>query len=149
MKTPLPLEWVNKIFTKLTLVYGRDFASRWEGMNISDVKVDWAHELGGFQDNPKAITHALQNLPPAKPPTVLEFRALAQKRPADAVAFLDVPKAYAEKVAAQLLAMAPVRSQPLADSKEWARRIMARHADGDNILLYSLNCAKTALGIAA
>lgn len=27
----LPAAWIDKIFTKLTLAYGRDFLGRWEG----------------------------------------------------------------------------------------------------------------------
>jgi hypothetical protein len=78
---PLPSEWVDRIFEKLTLVYGRDFLGRWEGLDIDAVKADWAHELGGFGAEPSAIRHALEHLPPGKPPTVLEFKAMAQRVP--------------------------------------------------------------------
>ena len=79
----LPVFWVDQIFSKLTLIYGRDFSSRWEGMNISDVKADWAHELDGLDKSPQRIAYALKNLPVSKPPTVLEFRATAWKMPAE------------------------------------------------------------------
>lgn len=148
MKTPLPNAWVDKIFKKLSLVYGRDFASRWEGLDVAEVKADWAHELAGFEANPKTIAHALQNLPPAKPPTVLEFRALAIKCPTEAVPAIQAPPADPEKIAEQLLAMEPTRKRPMVDSKGWARRIIGRHKAGDRIKLYSLMCAKKALGIA-
>lgn len=75
----LPFVFIDQIFSKLTLIYGRDFASRWEGMNISDVKADWAHELDGLDRSPQRIAYALKNLPTSKPPTVLEFRATAWK----------------------------------------------------------------------
>lgn len=145
----LPMPWVEKIFKKLTLVYGRDFLSRWEGVSISDVKTDWAHELTGFDANPKAIAHALQNLPIDKPPTVYQFRTIAYKCPSDAVVFIDQPKASAERIAAELLAMVPIRNQPKVDGKEWARRLISRHDAGDMIRPYSLNLAKGALGLAA
>ena len=60
----LPLPWIDKIFEKLTIVYGRDFIGRWEGLEISDVKTDWGHELSGFENWPGAISHALATLPP-------------------------------------------------------------------------------------
>lgn len=78
----LPIVFIDQIFAKLTLIYGRDFAGRWEGMNVSDVKADWAHELDGLDRSPQRIAYALKNLPLSKPPTVLEFRATAWKMPA-------------------------------------------------------------------
>jgi len=72
----LPETWVDRIFTKLSLVYGHQFLSRWDGLALADVKADWAHELRGFAQNPNAIAYALEHLPPGKPPTVLEFRAI-------------------------------------------------------------------------
>ena len=77
----LPLAWVEKVFRKLTVVYGRDFMARWEGQEINDVIEDWAEELAGFVNWPEAIAWALKNLPDSKPPTVLEFRALCFKAP--------------------------------------------------------------------
>ena len=57
---------VDVIFTKLNLTYGRDFSSRWEGIDMQDVKNDWAHELAGCEKNPQSIKYALQNLPHSK-----------------------------------------------------------------------------------
>lgn len=93
---------VEIVFTKLSLVYGRDFLSRWEGLELNDVKSDWAHELSGFERNPGAIKYALQNLP-SKAPHVLEFRSICQRAPEPApAALLDRPKANPEVVKAAL-----------------------------------------------
>jgi hypothetical protein len=89
---------IDVVFTKLSLTYGRDFLGRWEGMDLLDVKNDWAHELGGFENNPSAIKYALQNLP-AKAPTVIEFRHICQRAPEPMpAALLDRPKANPEVV---------------------------------------------------
>lgn len=72
----LPDAWVDRIFEKLTLVYGHQFLSRWDGIPIADVKANWAEELSRFQQNPSALAYALDNLPAGKAPTVLEFRVL-------------------------------------------------------------------------
>jgi hypothetical protein len=93
---------VDMIFTKLTLVYGRDFLSRWEGLDLGHVKDDWGHELAGFAAHPEAIAYALQNLTPGKPPTVLEFRAIARKAPLPEFKELPAPQADREKVKALL-----------------------------------------------
>jgi hypothetical protein len=141
----LPAAWVDRIFTKMALVYGRDFASRWEGLNLVDVKADWAHELDGYDKHPKAIAHALQNLP-SRPPTVLEFRALARAAPSDAALALGAPRANAVRVAAELEKLVPLRVAAGCDSLGWARRIVARHAAGDRVPLHSLRMARSALG---
>lgn len=143
----LPAEWTDKIFKKLTLVYGRDFLARWEGVNICDVKTDWSHELAGLEERPKAIAWALQNLPPVKPPTVLEFRKLANTLPAEATVLLDTPRADPARMAEALAKMAPAPVK--ADGKQWARNIMARYEAGDRIGVYSLKTACAALRLDA
>lgn len=101
----LPLAWVEKVFRKLTVVYGRDFMARWEGQEISDVIEDWAEELSGFVNWPEAIAWALKNLPDSKPPTVLEFRALCFKAPKPERLALPEPvadPAFAKQVLGQV-----------------------------------------------
>lgn len=89
---------VDMIFAKCALVYGRDFAGRWEGMNLAEVKADWARELGGLLDNPSRIKHGLEHLPPEKPPTVLSFRALCIGAPDIQAPQLKAPRASDELV---------------------------------------------------
>lgn len=79
----LPSNWIEPIFTKLTLIYGQQFLRRWQDLDLDAVKDDWAHELDGLDHSPKRIAYALQNLPPEKPPTVLEFRAIAWRMPVE------------------------------------------------------------------
>lgn len=103
----LPKPWIDKIFTKLALVYGREFMARWDALGIpeDEVKADWAHELEGFDKWPEAIAHALKHLPADKPPTVLQFRALCRQAPARELPQLPRPKADPEKVKAELAKM--------------------------------------------
>lgn len=89
----LPLAWVEKIFKKLTLAYGRDFTARWEGIETADVIEDWSHELAGFANWPEAISYALQHLPAGKPPTVFEFRAICYLAPKPNLPALPEPAA--------------------------------------------------------
>ena len=88
---------VDLIFTKCSLVYGRDFLSRWEGIDLEAVKADWVHELGGLLDKPQAIRHALTHLPP-RPPNVVEFGKLCIAL-LDTYTALPPPKANEEIVA--------------------------------------------------
>jgi hypothetical protein len=93
---------VDIVFKKLSLRYGRDFLSRWEGLDLVDVKSDWAHELDGFESAPHAIHYALQNLPDSKPPNVAEFRAIARRVPAPVTLRIDAPRANPAIVRAEL-----------------------------------------------
>ena len=144
----LPIEWVERIFAKLTLAYGRDFLGRWEGVDLADVKTDWAHELEGFGAHPEAIAYALANLPP-RAPTVIEFRAVARRAPAPEAPRLEAPKADPERIKAEMAKLAPLRAAPAReiDRKDWARRHIARHEAGERIRPITLQFAREALGI--
>jgi hypothetical protein len=146
----LPLPWVDKIFEKLTLVYGQAFLARWRDLDLDAVKHDWAHELAGFEAHPAAIAHALQSLPPDKPPTVLQFRELARKAPLPELPRLDGPPADAARVAAELERLAQRREAvPQAGGRDWARRIVARSDRGERVNRTVLLFARQALRMAA
>lgn len=144
----LPLPWVDKIFHKLTLVYGRDFIGRWEGLELADVKTDWAHELAGFENFPDGISFALSNMPAGRPPNVLEFRAMAYRAPKPELKQIEAPKANPDKVAEELRkAVAAVKkpAQNGVDHKAWAKALIARDAAGERVRPISLRFAREAL----
>lgn len=143
----MPLPWVEKIFRKLTLVYGRDFLSRWEGQEINGVIDDWALELAGFANWPEAIGWALNNLPADRPPTVLQFRDICRRAPGKAMLALPEPPADPERLKAELAKLASVPVVQRQDPKAWAQRIMARHAHGDRLSTISVRFAREAIGI--
>ena len=148
----LPTAWVDRVFQKLTLVYGSDFAARWKGLPIADVKTDWAHELGRLRDRPDAIAWALQNLPPDRPPTVLQFRQLCASAPGPVLQALPEPKADPLVVASMLDEIERIKtrvaeSQPKSDPREWARKLLARHEGGDRRPSLCGEMARAALGL--
>lgn len=120
----LPLAWVEKVFRKLTVVYGRDFMTRWEGQEINDVIEDWAEELAGFVNWPEAIAWALKNLPDSKPPTVLEFRALCFKAPKPERLALPEPAAD-PAFAKQVLGQVSRKPAGVNVYTDWIRRGLA------------------------
>lgn len=144
----LPTAWIDRIFDKLSLAYGREFLGRWEGLDLNAVKSDWAHELAGFERFPEGIAHALTHLDPVKPPTVFQFRDLARKAPRTEDKQLPVPKASPEVVAEQLKRLAPLmkRAEPRAD-KEWAKRLKSRHEGGEKLNPHQVKAYRQALGI--
>ena len=111
--------WVDKIFSKLSITYGRDFLARWEGLDLADVKADWSEELAGLSAHPDRIRFALENLP-AKPPTVLEFRMLAFTMPIVAMPALHAPDPVGlKRVADSMAAGQSVSETP----SEWMARL--------------------------
>ena len=141
----LPHDWVNSIFDKLTLVYGQAFLRRWQDLDMGKVKADWAHELAALERSPKSIAYALQNLPTEKPPTVLEFRKIAWAMPAADMPQIERNRASPEAIAKAMQGVTGTRGSG-GDMKDWARKILARHAQGDRVLPYSLRLARAALG---
>lgn len=149
----LPTKWVDAIFTKLGLAYGRDFLGRWEGLPISAVKTDWSECLKGFVDHPESIAFALSNLPDSRPPTAQEFRALCRQAPLYAKQALPAPKADDSLVTEQLRKMsasafkAPKDSRGNVDHKLWAKRLNERHQNGEKLNLIQVNAYRKALDI--
>lgn len=119
----LPASWVDRIFTRLTMVFGRDFLSRYEGLDVAAVKAEWADDLTSFQQSPNAIKYALEMLPSDKPPTSLQFRDLCRHAPQympKALPPPDIDPALAQTIKA---AFKPVSA---AGSRDWVARLQAR-----------------------
>lgn len=130
---PIPDSWIDKIFDKLTMVYGHQFIGRWSGLDLVKVKADWAHELDGLQARPQAIGYALQNLPTDHPPTVLQFREICRRTPEVAeVLALDAPKPDPERVAA---AVSGIRQSmtPVGDHLSRQRQHMQMEIAGERL----------------
>lgn len=149
----LRFHWVERIFEKLTLAYGRDFLGRWEGIPISEVKTDWSECLKGFADHPQTIAFALTNLPDSRPPTAQEFRALCRQAPQIPTGLLTASKADYTVVAEQLAKIGKTVGTRIDDSKRdhraWAKRLKAAHDSGMKLNLIQVNSYKTALDIKA
>lgn len=145
----LPMPWVDRIFDKITLIYGQAFLRRWSDIDMAAVKADWAHELAGFAQHPSSIAWALQNLPADKPPTVLEFRALARKAPPEVAPRLESPKADPQRVAEELSKLAPLMAGAPSqhDGRQWARNILAGVEAGKRFSPISVRFAREALGL--
>lgn len=142
----LPLQAVERLFSRLTATYGRDFMARYEGVNEIAVKSSWAHELAGFKEQLQSIAWALENLP-TRAPNVLEFRELCRRAPAVAVPQLESPVASPERVAAELAKLGHIRKNRGAeiDRKDWARELMARHERGEVLKPIQLRFYREAL----
>lgn len=44
----LPASWIDKLFTRLTVMYGNKFADMWRGIDTDAIKQAWAEDLAGY-----------------------------------------------------------------------------------------------------
>lgn len=135
----LPAPWIERIFDKLTLVYGHQFLSRWDGINLIEVKADWAHELRGFAQNPGAIAYGLEHLPAGKAPTVIEFRAVCNSpqapQPERPIAIPYAPAPVVDEGARTVERLKLARAQiPNVDGSAWAFALELKDREDPKVL---------------
>jgi hypothetical protein len=143
----LPLKAIDRLFERLALTYGNDWANRWNGLDEMAVKSQWAHELSAFDGRLEALAWALENLPP-RAPNVIEFKQLCRTAPAPQVPKLPEPKADPERLKAELAKLGQLRAKTVAttvDHKSWARRIIGRYEGGEKLNPTTLRFAREAL----
>lgn len=127
----LPESWVDRLFGRLAVRYGREWMAKWEGLDIGAVKADWAAELSGFQQQPAAIAYGLDHLPIDRPPTVHQFRDVCRRAPV-AVLMLEppAPKLTAEeaaKIVGKLHGVAEtIKAMKGPGDKQWAQDLKKR-----------------------
>lgn len=118
----LPVAWVDRIFTRMTLNYGVEFLNRYKGQNMTDIKTDWCDQLAGYEKSPDAISFALENLP-EKPPTVMVFKNLCRQAPTVEPVALPMPKVNPE-IAAKVLNGLKAAPSVKVDHEAWAKAIL-------------------------
>ncbi len=144
----LSLQAVDRLFDRLTATYGRQFLSLYEGLDVNAVKTVWASELGGFSNNLNALAWALENLP-ARVPNAIEFKFLCRLAPTPEVQRITEPAANPARLRAELAKLGEIVKQDVgpSNSRDWARRIMARAEGGERIAPCTLLFARQALGL--
>ena len=141
MRSPLPSEWVDRLFGRLAVRYGSAWLRQWEGIDMAAVRADWAEELAGLQERPDALRYGLENLPADKPPTVSQFRAACNRAPEKFTPQLAGPPASAAMVAKVRAGLDRSGVSPLA----WAHRLKARHESGARLTITQVEMYRSAL----
>ena len=95
----LPDVWIDSLFARLAVRYGSAWAAKWEGLDMAAVRADWAAELSGCANRPEAIKHALNHLPPDRPPNVSQFLLLCRRVPDTLPPLLAMPEPTSEEKA--------------------------------------------------
>lgn len=89
--TALPERWVERLFERMLLDYGRKFSEQWGGADTDALIAHWSRELAGYSG--AELKRGLDALSTRDwPPTLPEFKKLC-RRP------LDSTTAYYEAVA--------------------------------------------------
>jgi hypothetical protein len=147
----LPSAWIDRLFERFALMYGNQWLAKWQGLDLAAVKASWAADLAFASADQirKALEHckARQVHPPSSPEFVGLCRSFAPAM--DTRSMLedqrkgDIPDGVRQAIAEFLT---PGRKR---DPRDWAREILALHAEGKCPHLYGVMCAKRALGMAA
>lgn len=69
------------IFGRMSAIYGNDFARKWDGIDAKLIRSEWTQTLGKFLTYKPSMDYALENLPPDRPPSSLQFRKICQGGP--------------------------------------------------------------------
>lgn len=78
-RDPLPTPWVNRLFERMSGLYGVKFADAWRGCDLENVKAVWAAKLAGFYEMPGCLKAALDACDDRPwPPTLPEFLGLCR-----------------------------------------------------------------------
>jgi hypothetical protein len=127
----LPSKAVERLFDRLAMTYGNDWARRWDGLDLNAVKSLWAHELAAWADRLEDIAWALENLPP-RAPNAIEFKQLCRQAPRPEVLALPEPKADPARLKVEMAKLREVMAAPRERQVnwEWARRIRSKKDAG-------------------
>lgn len=146
----LPITAIDRLFDRLSMIYGAEFTNKWAQLDVVELKSFWAHELGFYAEHLECIKWALENLPD-RCPNLIQFKALCKLAPRPEHKKLDYSKADAEvvdkelaKIASEAL-QAPKNEQGIVDHRRWAKRLAERHKNGEKLSLIQIKMYKEAL----
>jgi hypothetical protein len=123
----LSSEWIDRLFSRFGAMYGAQWAEKWRGFDIAEVKATWAEDLDGVTGDQlrRALDHAKSHC--SFPPSLPEFVGLCRQ-------FRGVPS-HQLYLAAPVSRMPPEIADQLKafvshvrggdDCRKWARRIVA------------------------
>jgi len=153
--------WIEKIFSKLTAIYGDEFTRNWRGIEADEVKDEWASALGGFeaQDIAAALTECRAQ---PKAPNLPEFSAMCRRHMVNRVKVELPPLTPEEKAAAAVVAEKVAEGMRAGSEKKtgeywlngvlvtkyrtWAVNLLKREAAGEFIHLVSAEAWRTVFG---
>lgn len=138
-ESSLPDAWVERIWVCMRASYGASFDRQWEcpagvdpGKHVRDMKAHWGRELRGFQQNPNAIGHALDNLP-EQPPNLVQFKLLCQRRPDPNTFRLTGPEPEPDPARTKEMFAKVQNAWKERHPRQWIRDLEARKSGGEQL----------------
>ena len=145
--TALPSAWINRLFDRFAVMYGKHWLDLWADVPMADVKDAWRTELGGCTG--EQIGAALKACG-TFPPTLPEFLALCKPAPVPAAhrLFLPAPprnpnREIRQNVKEEIDKL--LDRDRKRDPKDWARGILRDAAAGTYTIHCGIQMAKQAL----
>jgi hypothetical protein len=143
----LPDAWVDQLFAKLTVRYGASFLRQYAGLDVDEVKADWAQVLGPFSQSKDALRHGLEHLPSDKPPNALQFRDLCRRPVEHDTKALKLPAPPADPVMAAKVRQAFKRVGASGDVRSGWERLRDRELAGENLSEFQRKAWRDAIGV--
>lgn len=149
MKTILRDDWIERIFHRLSGIYGLQFRNKFaefkdgEDVGTPNAMIIWGEELGAFGEHPERIAWALDNLPTDHAPNAIEFKELCRRAPRkslyEALEHKEV-KADPARVA-EFTEKAQKVFSGERDHRAWIGKLLERKARGEVVDDYAYKCA--------
>lgn len=150
-QSALPDAWIDRLFQRFSLMYGKDWNDKWANIPLAEVKASWAADLAFASADQlrQALDHCKANnkFAPSCPEFVGLCRAFAPSR--ESARRLPEPRSgtMPDSVRAEIAKfLNPDRKR---DAKDWAREILDMESQGMYRDMYGIDCAKRALGLTA
>ena len=70
------------IFTRMSAIYGANFARHWDGIDLVNVRTEWQRQLGKFLTYRPSMDYAIDRLNPDFVPSAIKFREFCNAGPA-------------------------------------------------------------------
>lgn len=147
--------WIERLFERLAVKYGRDFMSQYAGLEPEAVKADWAHELRDYtgERGGQIMRWALEHLP-ERVPNSIQFHNICRQAPRPEQAALPMPpgKPISDEQRAALKALKILRDRPHGVDIGWAYALAQKDAKYPNSItptvrrMYEFVIKKTTTG---
>lgn len=140
--------WIERLFSRLSAMYGASFGRQWEGTNLFEVKGVWAEKLGGFssQNIADALKACDEKPYPPNLPEFITFCRSAANRDRGSVMALAHQPAISANVDFKAAQVNQIFDKPKAyDFKGWAKHLRSEYLAGVHLLPIQISMASEAL----
>lgn len=145
----LPDAWIDRLFQRLSLMYGNAWSQKWAGLPLADVKAAWATDLAFASADQirRALDHCRANNP--HPPSSPEFVGLCRAFAPAMDTRRALPNYAKEAMPPEVRAAIARVLEPgkKRDPKDWAREVLYLHEQGLYKYIIGVTNARRALGL--